>query len=149
LSDALTSRGLDPAATDDELRDLARQSVDACRASGQRVPGLGHPLHKQQDPRTARLYELARSDGLLGPHLRLLRFVGDVHEEVTGRHLPVNGAGAGGAALVDVGVPPTSVRGFVLIARTAGLVAHLAEEVESPIGHRLYAEVEHRASNPA
>jgi citrate synthase len=147
LSEALVSRGLGATATDDELRDLARQSIEVCRASGSRVPGLGHPLHKQQDPRTARLYELARTDGLLGPHLRLLRLVGDVHEDVTGRHLPVNGAGAGGAALVDVGVPPTSVRGFVLIARTAGLVAHLAEEVESPIGHRLYAEVEHRASS--
>jgi citrate synthase len=148
LADALASRGLGTAAGEEQLRDLARESVEACRAAGARVPGLGHPLHKQQDPRTARLYELARADGLLGPHLRLLSLVGEVHDEVSGRHLPINGAGAGGAALVDVGVPPSSVRGFVLIARTAGLVAHLAEEMETPIGHRLYAEVEHRASDP-
>jgi citrate synthase len=59
----------------------------------------------------------------------------------------VNGAGAGGAALVDIGIPPGSVRGVVLIARTAGLVAHLAEEARAPIGYRLYAEVERRASS--
>ena len=57
----------------------------------------------------------------------------------------MNGAGAAGAALVDVGVPPSSVRGFVLIARTAGLVAHLAEEAETPIGRPLWLETEQRA----
>ena len=70
-----------------------------------------------------------------------------MHQETTGKHLPVNGAGAGGAALVDVGVPPASVRGFVLIARTAGLVAHLAEEAEHPIGRPLWLETEERASH--
>ena len=47
--------------------------------------------------------------------------------------------------LVDLGVPPDSVRGFVLIARTAGLVAHLAEEARHPIGRRLWLETEERA----
>jgi citrate synthase len=68
-----------------------------------------------------------------------------VHREVTGRRLPINGAGAGGAALVDAGIPPASVRGFALIARTAGLVAQLAEEAEHPIGRLLADDVEHRA----
>ena len=68
-----------------------------------------------------------------------------MHEATTGKRLPINGAGAGGALLVDLGVPPGSVRGFVLIAGTAGLVAHLAEEVEHPIGLPLWLEVEERA----
>jgi citrate synthase len=59
--------------------------------------------------------------------------------------LPINGAGAGGALLVDLGVPPDSVRGFVLIARTAGLVAQLAEEARHPIGRPLWLEVEEHA----
>jgi citrate synthase len=147
LTAALGAHGLDGNATDDALRAVARAAVQARRAGGERVPGLGHPLHKVADPRTARLYELAEADGLLGPNLRLLRFVADVNEELSGRRLPINGAGAGGAALVDVGVPPASVRGFVLIARTAGLVAHLAEEQREPIGMQLYGEVEHRASS--
>jgi citrate synthase len=93
------------------------------------------------------LYELAANENLLGPHLRLLRQVADAHEAVSGRHLPINGAGAGGAALVDIGIPPVAVRGVVLIARTAGLVAHLVEESSRPLGLPLWLEVEHRASD--
>ena len=91
------------------------------------------------------LYELADEEGLLGPHLRLLRHVADAQACAKGRSLPINGAGAGGAALVDLGVPPDSVRGFVLIARTAGLVAQLAEEARHPIGRPLWLEVEEQA----
>ena len=131
--------------TDDEtLHEVARRAVAARVAVSERVPGLGHPVHRVTDPRTPRLYELAEEEGLLGPHLRLLRLVATVHEETTGRRLPINGAGAGGALLVDLGVPPDSVRGFVLIARTAGLVAHIAEEAEHPIGLPLWLEVEER-----
>lgn len=123
----------------------ARDAVAARIAAKQRVPGLGHPVHKVEDPRTPRIYELAAQHGVLGPHLTLLREVAAAHEETTGKRLPVNGAGTGGAALVDIGIPPTSVRGVVLIARAAGLVAHLAEEAANPIGMPLYMEVEHRA----
>jgi citrate synthase len=134
-----------PDGDDAALRDLADAAVRDVRASGARVPGLGHPVHKDEDPRTPRVYALAAEYGVLGPHLRLLRFVADAYAEQSGRRLPVNGAGAGGAALVDAGIPPSSVRGVVLIARTAGLVGHLAEEVDEPIGMPLWLEVEDRA----
>ena len=148
LSEALQSHGLTDTEVDvDEstLRDIALEAVDSRRASRLRVPGLGHPVHKDVDPRTPRLYELAAAEGLLGPHLRLLQVVAKVHEERTGRHLPINGAGAGGAALVDIGVPPEAVRGVVLIARTAGLVAHLVEEATRPLGMPLWLEIERRS----
>src|SRR4051794_3559765 len=132
--------------TDESLRVAAAEAVTARRSAGLRVPGLGHPVHKVTDPRTPRVYALAEEEGLLGPHLRMLRFVADAYQQETGTRLPINGAGAGGAALVDIGIPPSSVRGVVLVARTAGLVAHLAEEARSPIGMPLYLEVEHRAS---
>jgi citrate synthase len=145
LFDALESHGADVTTDDATLRAIARDAVDERRAAGLRVPGLGHPVHKDEDPRTPRLYELAAAENLLGANLRLLRHVADAHEAVTGRHLPVNGAGAGGAALVDIGIPPGAVRGVVLIARTAGLVAHLVEEASQPLGMPLWLEVEHRA----
>jgi citrate synthase len=146
LAAALAGR---PGQDDDaSLEALARSAVEARRAAGLRVPGLGHPVHRDGDPRTPRIYELAEEEGLLGPHLRLLRHVAAVHDEVSGRRLPINGAGAGGAALADLGVPPSSARGFVLIARTAGLVAHLAEEAENPLGMELWREVERRSNEP-
>ena len=146
LFDALQAHGTGAAAlTDEAPREIALEAVDERRDAHLRVPGLGHPVHKDVDPRTPRLYELAAAEGLLGPHLRLLQVVAAVHEERTGRHLPINGAGAGGAALVDIGIPPEAVRGVVLIARTAGLVAHLVEEASRPVGMPLWLEVERRS----
>lgn len=146
LYDALQGDGVPVDPDDAALRRIAEAAVDGRRAAGERVPGLGHPVHKEVDPRTPRLYEIAAEEGLLGPHLRLLEQVAVVNEERSGKHLPVNGAGAGGAALVDLGLPPSSARGVVLIARTAGLVAHLVEEAEQPIGMPLWLEVERRSS---
>ena len=124
------------------LQDVAREAVAARMAAGQRVPGLGHPVHRDGDPRTPRLYAVAEEEGLLGPHARLLLLVAQAHEEASGKRLPVNGAGAAGAVLVDIGIRPDVVRGVVLIARTAGLVAHLAEEMDHPLGRDLWLNAE-------
>jgi citrate synthase len=132
--------------SDDALRDGAEGAVRRAVEHGERIPGLGHPIHRTTDPRTPRLYEIARECGLLGPHLRLLEHVAESHRSATGKSLPINGAGAAGAALVDLGFPPKVTRGFALLARTAGLVAHLAEEMTDPIGMKLWREVEERSS---
>jgi citrate synthase len=134
--------GVDDEPDDASLEQVATSAVSARLDAGLRVPGLGHPVHKTADPRTARLYELAEQEGTLGPHLRLLRIVAGVQEEFSGRALPINGAGAAGAALADLGYPPAIVRGVVLIGRTAGLVAQLAEEAEQPIGPALWMQAD-------
>ena len=113
--------------------------------AGRRIPGLGHPVHKVEDPRTPRIYEIAEETGLAGTYLARLREVSEAHARQTGRRLPVNGAGVAGAALADLGFQPALLRGFALLARTAGLLGHLAEEMQSPIGMRLYREVDERA----
>ena len=129
----------------DTLRAAAADVVRVRVEARERVPGLGHPVHKVTDPRTPRLYELADETGTTGPHLALLEHVAQAHRERTGRALPVNGAGVAGAALADLGFPPSIIRGFALVARTAGLVGHLAEEQRRPIGMQLYREVDERA----
>ena len=48
---------------------VALEAVAAQRAGGRFVPGLGHPVHKQGDPRTPALCALAREHGEYGPHL--------------------------------------------------------------------------------
>ena len=139
---------LDGAGNSDEgaLKAAASQAVRGEIKEGRRIPGLGHPIHKETDPRTPRLYQIARETGLEGPHLRLLEQVAAAHRIETGRSLPINGAGAAGAVLADLGFPPSIARGFAVLARTAGLIAHLAEETERPIGMRLWKEVNERAS---
>jgi citrate synthase len=64
---------------------------------------------------------------------------------VLGRTLPLNGAGTCGAALADLGLPPDLLRGFALLARTAGLLGHLAEERRRPIAMDIFQTVEQHA----
>ena len=109
------------------------------------MPGLGHPVHKFGDPRTPALLQIAEEEGLRGPHLRLFEAVGRVHPELLGRTLPLNGAGVCGAALCDLGFDADILRGFALLARAAGLVGHLAEEMRSPIGMAVNDQV-HQAT---
>ena len=129
--------------------DAVERAVRAEIAAGRRIPGLGHPVHKVVDPRTPRLYAIAAEAGIATPHLGTLRAVAEAHAAATGKALPVNGAGVAGAAFADLGFPPAIVRGFALLARTAGLVGHLAEEMADPIGMRLWLDVEHRATYTA
>jgi citrate synthase len=133
--------GLLPEPDDAELERAAAEAVTRLREQGVRTPGLGHPVHKDTDPRVPRMYALARELDLLGPHLRLLEVVAAVSAE-TGRRLPINGAGVAGAALADLGFDWRIIRGFTLLARTAGLLGHLAEEMRRPMAMPLWQAVE-------
>jgi citrate synthase len=139
---ALPGGGPDAAAGWDEI---ARDAVRTASAEHRLVPGLGHPKHKTADPRTPVILRIADEEGLRGPHLRLLEAVGRVHPAILGRTLPVNGAGVCGAALADLGFPPDVLRGFALLARTAGLLGHLAEETRRPLALDVYRDVEDAA----
>ena len=134
-----TVRFLD--AVGDDVEGGVKRELEA----GRRIPGLGHPIHRVQDPRTPRIYAIAQETGLEGAYLTRLREMAAAHARQTGRELPINGAGVAGAALADLGFPAPLLRGFALLARTAGLLGHLAEEMQSPIGMRLYREVDERA----
>jgi len=132
--------------TDDAGWDaLAFQAVQETAVAGRYVPGLGHPVHKESDPRTPVLIDIAEEEGLRGPHLRLFEAIGRVHEQVLGRRLPLNGAGVCGAALADLGLPVDLLRGFALLARAAGLLGHLAEERRRPVGMAAYLAVDRNA----
>ena len=125
--------------------ELARKAVAEQKAAGKFVPGLGHPVHKQQDPRTPRLIEIAHEEGLYGPHLALFEAIGRVHPEVLGKTLPLNGAGVSGAALADLGLRRELLRAAVLLARCAGLIGHIAEEIRRPVANEIYLAVDRNA----
>ena len=118
--------------------ELALAALTRCREQGQLVPGLGHHLHKEGDPRTPVIIEVARQTGTYGPHLALFEAIGRVHHQVLGRHLPLNGAGVCGAALADLGVPMAMLRGVAMLARCAGLLGQLAEEMRHPMAYELF-----------
>jgi citrate synthase len=132
-----------PALADDAAFDaLAGRIVTEARAARRVLPGLGHPVHKTGDPRTPVLIAIATESGVYGAHLRLFEAIGRVHPAILGRTLPLNGAGVCGAALADLGFPVETLRGFALLARTAGLLGHIAEEQRRPIGMAVYHDVD-------
>jgi citrate synthase len=138
--------GLDALPQSDEGWDeVALQAIGRQRAAGAFVPGLGHPVHKERDPRTPRLIAIAAEEGVRGPHLRLFEAIGRMSEPGLGRRLPLNGAGVCGAALVDIDLPVEILRGVSLLARTAGLLGQLAEEQRRPIANDIYLSVDRNA----
>jgi citrate synthase len=140
---ATTLAGLEDRPEDEAGWDaVATEVVGAVRAEGRFVPGLGHPVHKVEDPRTPVLFDLARRHGTFGDHLALFAAIGRVHPAVLGRTLPLNGAGTCGAVLADIDLPVGVMRGVALLARCAGLLGHLTEEQVDPIGMDVYLGVD-------
>jgi citrate synthase len=127
--------GGEPAAVADEL-------ARAVRAAGDRLPGFGHPVHRPLDPRAERILELADARGVSGPHIRLARCFREAGAGTWGRPLTMNVSMPIAAVMLDLGFPPSAVKAVPILARTASLLAHLAEEREHPIGFVLAAGAE-------
>jgi len=120
-----------------ELDAAAAHAARELRTAGHAIPGYGHPLHKARDPRVARLFEVAAESGTSGRHVAIAEAVERVLPSVTGRELRLNVSAAIPAVLLDVGFPLEALRGVPILARTAGLIGHLTEEVSRPIGFAL------------
>jgi citrate synthase len=106
----------------------ARREAEACKAAGTRISGFGHPWHYPVDPRTPRLFALARELGLPCTYVDAAEILSTEVDAVYGRHLTMNASTAFAALLKEIDIPVEIMRGFVLVARTASLVAHLYEE---------------------
>ena len=103
-------------------------------AAGAKVPGFGHPVHKPVDPRAERILELADDRRVSGPHVALARSLRDAVAEAWGKPLTMNVSMPIAAVMLDLGFPSDAVKAVPILARTAGLLAHLAEEREHPVG---------------
>ena len=118
--------------------DVAR----AVRAAGGKLPGFGHPVHRPLDPRAERILELADARGVSGPHVALARALRDAATEAWGRQLTLNVSLPIAAVMLDLGFPASAVKSVPILARTAGLLAHLAEERQRPVGFLMAGRAE-------
>jgi citrate synthase len=106
-------------------------------AAGGKVPGFGHPVHMPLDPRAERILELADARGVSGAHVVLARELRDAVTEVWAKPLTMNVSMPIAAVMLDLDFPAAAVKAVPILARTAGLLAHLAEEREQPLGFRM------------
>lgn len=102
--------------------------VDDYRARRTPIPGFGHPLHKPDDPRASRLFEIAWQAGLSGKYVALLRRLGCEIDAKYGKHITINATGAIAALLLEIGLEPGVMRGLAVVSRASGLVGHVQEE---------------------
>jgi len=109
-------------------------------AENKRIPGLGHPLHKPVDPRTVRLFEIARETGHYGKYCRTME------EIAAAKKLTLNATGAIGALACELGLDWKIVRGLGVMARAVGLVAHILEETRDPMATEIWERVDEEAS---
>ena len=107
--------------------EVIREVLKEMKEKKQRASGFGHRIHTQ-DPRTRRLFDLAKELGLAGKFVRIARGVKKALEEQLGKSLPINVDGAIAALLCELEIPPEIGNAFFIIARVPGLVAHIHEE---------------------
>ncbi len=127
------------------MRAEGREPMQVARdihAAGGKVPGFGHPLHRPVDPRAERILELADARGVSGPHVALARALREAVAETWGKPLTLNVSLPIAAVMLDLGYSPAAVKAVPILARTASLLAHLAEEQEQPLGLLLAAKAE-------
>jgi citrate synthase len=127
------------------LLESGEESLDAARrihAAGEKVPGFGHPVHRTVDPRAERILELADECGISGRAVARARALRDAVAEVWGKQLPMNVAMPIAAVMLDLEFPAAAVKAVPILARTAGLLAHLAEEQENSLGFLLAGKAE-------
>jgi citrate synthase len=121
-------------AAGDEPAAVAADVARSVHVSGERMPGFGHPVHRPLDPRAERVLELADARGVSGPHVLLARCLRDSVAEAWGKPLTMNVSMPIAAVMLDLEFPADAVKGVPILARTAGLLAHLAEERQQPLG---------------
>jgi succinyl-CoA synthetase alpha subunit len=129
------------------FHEAAARTLATMREAGERMPGFGHRLHTK-DPRTARLFELARDAGVDGIHMQAARAVEKAFADAK-KSLPINVDGAIGAILADLGMNPAVFNGIFMIARTPGLIAHVIEEKTRERPMRRIDPVNHGYDGPS
>ncbi|MEM7126949.1 MAG: citryl-CoA lyase [Chloroflexota bacterium] len=134
-----TSSEVDLAAVAEEI--VARFAKDK-----RIIPGLGHPIHKPEDPRTPRLFAIAAENGFDGHYIALMQHIHQEAERHYQRVLPINATGAIGAVASELGIPWQICRGLGVMARAVGLVGHVLEEMRQPLAQEVWFRTEEEAT---
>lgn len=107
------------------------------------LPGFGHPLHKPDDPRTARLLAVAKEAGVAGRYVAMLERLGHAVDAHFGRHITINATGAIAALLLEIGLEPGVMRGLAVVSRASGLIGHVVEEHKTHAARAIWSFAEH------
>jgi citrate synthase len=122
--------------------DTAAAIAARFRAQKAFVPGFGHNLHKPDDPRAIALQAMAAKNGIAGKNVAALDALAVEVRKAAGKHVTINATGAIAAILGDLKIPIVAMRGLAVVARAAGLVAHIVEETQRPSARFIWTLVD-------
>jgi citrate synthase len=117
--------------------EAARQAVDRWLERRGSVPGLGHPIHKEAEPRAVTLRRVALERDGWRKHGQMLDAVEAEVAQRKGRRIPINLAGAIGALLADLGFDPLAIGGLGALSYGMALLAHIVEEIREGVPLRI------------
>jgi citryl-CoA lyase len=120
-----------------DLAGLAKRLKDA----KVRVPGYGHKV-LAVDERAKILLAMAKKTGFYKQHCALAVAFGKELQALASKPLPLNIDGAMAAIILDMGYPAELAKGFFLVGRLPGLVAHAHEQATSGEGLKRLDESE-------
>ncbi|MBC5793234.1 MAG: citryl-CoA lyase [Nanohaloarchaea archaeon] len=107
----------------------AEKIVEEKLEEGERVPGLGHKVYEEEDPRAQKILEKARENGFDGESIEnMLELKQELADKKVDLVLNVDGAIA--AVMSEIGWDWRLGKGIFIIARTPGIVAHVREEMD-------------------
>ncbi len=121
---------------------FCRETVADHIARKAALPGFGHRKHKPDDPRPARLFEVAQEAGVDGRYIALLKLLSVEFDRAMGRHMTTNATGAIAALLLEIGMPLEIMRAVAVVARAGGLPGHIVEGRRTRSGRRIWELVE-------
>jgi citrate synthase len=104
------------------------------------VPGIGHPNHKELDPRAAALRAVAEAEGVWADGGAFYDAVHAAFVARKGVRRPMNVDGVLASVLHDLGFTARQTPGIAMIAILPGLLAHVDEEITEGVPMRVIAE---------
>jgi len=128
-----------PSALEKGYDEAALEIVSKYKETNKRMHGYGHGIHQPKDPRKIKLFELAEQYGIAGNYVKLADAIEVALKQVTQKSLPLNVDGAIAAIISDLGIDWRLGKAFFFIGRSAGLTAHVHEQIvkEKPM-RRVY-----------
>ncbi len=115
-------------ATKSSAEETGEELLGVMKDRKDKVPGYGHPTHTN-DPRTKRLLEIANETNLKGSHVELALVMEKLTNRVFQRHLILNVDRCIAAIISDMGFDWRLGKGFFIVSRTPGLIAHAYEQM--------------------
>ncbi len=121
-------------------QEAAARTVEQYLAQQGTVPGFGHPIHKETEPRAEILRRRAQELGGWGEKAQLLEAI---HSELCrrlGKRLPINLAGMTAAIYCELGFDPIEMEALAAVSYSFALVAHVIEEIKEGVPLRIIPE---------